>query len=296
MLGAHVVAAFSRDHSTVGVDRNEWWGGNGYHLLQGDLNEPEFLAHAVEVSDPDALIHCAAIVAVDECERDPQLARSVNVGLTARVCQAVREDCRIVFVSTDAVFDGSHAPSKESDTVCPVNIYGRTKRDGEIVVFNSDRSHLVVRTNFYGWSSGRKKTSGEWMYAALRDDAPVTFFDDFFFTPLYVADLAMSLQGVVEAGQTGTLHLCGRDRVSKHEFGMLLAAAMGVTAENVRKGSVADVPLLAARSTDLSLTSEHPEALDLALDRSCRTGIGHFVRDHGTALKRRFQRPSATRY
>ena len=70
--------------------------------------------------------------------------------------------------------------------------------------------HLIVRTNFYGWSSGRKQTSAEWLHAALKTGQPITLFGDFFFTPIYIVDFVELLERLIETGYLGIIHLVGR--------------------------------------------------------------------------------------
>src|SRR4051812_45824657 len=92
---------------------------------------------------PDLLIHCAALSKSAACEKQPELARRVNVELTQKLCEFAR-DMPLIFFSTDLVFDGTKGNYTENDTVNPLTVYGRTKADAERIVLSNPR-HAVIR-------------------------------------------------------------------------------------------------------------------------------------------------------
>ena len=238
LLGAHLVAMLSRRYDVVGVDRHPWWGDEPQAVRLGDLEAPQFLRDTVEATAPSILIHCAALANVDACEQDPAQAYTRNATLTRQLVRAVPASCLVVYLSTDGVFQGDTPFAREEDAPCPRTVYGRSKLQGEREVALATRNHLIVRTNFYGWSSGRKRTAGEWLYHALEAQQPVTLFTDFFFTPIYVVDFVERLIHLLEHPYRGLIHVAGRDRLSKHLFGMLMAEAGGFSTEAVRPGSL----------------------------------------------------------
>ena len=144
-----------------------------------------------------------------------------------------------------------------------------------------------MRTNFYGWSSGRKQTSAEWLYDALKRGEPITLFDDFFFTPIYVVDFVERLQGLIERRHCGIVHLGGRDRVSKAAFGALMAEAAGLSMQHVRRGSINDAPLLASRPKDMSLDSGRFVSLTGLALPDCAASLSAFLRDRERPLSAR---------
>lgn len=287
LLGAHLLECLSRRHSAVGTDRNPWWGESPQAVLTGDLQDPVFLKKIIPEAEPEVLFHCAALTDVEHCERDPQAAHAINAWLLQSILGLLPPGCLFVYISTDAVFGGMRPMGSEEDAPSPCNAYGRSKLEGEEVVRKRTNS-LVVRTNFYGWSSGRKKTFAEWLWSSLEREEPITLFDDFFFSPIYAVDLAQRLGILVDKGCRGLIHLAGRERVSKSQFGRQLAEIAGFSLKNVRTGSVKGSGLAAARGGDLSLDSSrfHRETgVDLP---GCREGLERFVRDRGRPLSRRF--------
>ena len=290
LLGAHLVASLSRRHDLVGVDRHPWWGDEPAQWVSADLEEPGLLERTVRAVSPEAVIHCAAMVHVDACERDRASAYVANVVITRNLLRAVPPGCLFVYLSTDGIFKGDSSFCVEEELPCPRTVYGRTKLEGEWEVQLASPDYLIVRTNFYGWSSGRKRTSAEWLYEALEEGRPITLFEDFFFSPIYVADFVERLQTLIEGGHRGVFHLAGKERVSKSQFGERMAHLADFSMDRVRRGSIDEAHLLAPRPKDMSLDSSRftrVTGLDLP---DCVTGLRRFLQDRGLPLSRRFQR------
>lgn len=291
LLGAHVASFLSHRHEVVGVDRNPWWGDQPLSLRQGDLSEPGFLERIVEQFMPEVVVHCAAMANVDHCEQNPALAHTMNVELTHRLTRAVSRECLFVYISTDGLFKGDRSGVAEEEPPCPRTVYGRTKLQGEQDVQLACPNHLIIRTNFYGWSSGRKPTSGEWLYHALKNGDPITLFEDFFFTPIYVVDLTERLVSLIQSGHRGLFHLAGSQRVSKSQFGALLAQEAGFSLKSVRRGSIDAAHLAASRPKDMSLDCGRFHRLTGSALPDALSGLRRFLKDRERPLSSRFQAP-----
>jgi dTDP-4-dehydrorhamnose reductase len=281
------MASLVRRFEVHGVDRHPWWGDEPMHVLIGELDEPAFFERAVQAEAPDILIHCAAWVNVDACEQEPSRAYAANAALTRRLVRAVGPHCLVVYLSTDGVFPGEAPLAREEDPTAPPTVYGRTKVQGEQEVAQATENHLIVRTNFYGWSSGRKTTFGEWLYRALARREPVTLFTDFFFTPIYVVDFVERLMRLLEGPFRGIVHLGGGDRLSKHAFGLLMAEVGGLSAAHIRAGSIDQMPWLARRPKDMSLSSERFARLTGCELPEARAGLQRFLADRSRPLSAR---------
>lgn len=287
LLGSHLAAGIAQKHQVFGIDRHSWWGDRPVEILDGDLRNEDFCGAALAATSPDVLIHCAAMVNVDACERDPSEAYRVNAGVTRTLARRLRPECILIYIATDSVFTGDRAFASESDLPCPRTAYARSKLQGEWEVQLAARHHLIVRTNFYGWSSGAKPTFGEWLYAALDRGESTTLFDDVYFTPIYVVDLVESIAALVRGGHRGIFHVCGRERVSKYGFAAELARQAGFSIETACRGSVDDAPLAAPRSKDMSLDSH---SFERAVGRELpgvTDGISRFLADRGRSLSER---------
>ena len=288
LLGSHLMAALSGHYRVVGIDRNPWWGDEPLEVVQADLQEPRVLQRLVSMIAPRIVIHCAALANVDACEQNPALAYAVNTHMTRDLVCSLPSGCRVVYISTDGVFKGNKPFVTEEDLPCPRTVYGRSKVQAEWEVMLGTEDHLIVRTNFYGWSSGRKQTSGEWLYTSLASQQPFVLFRDFFFTPIYVVDFVKRLILLLESDYRGIIHLGGRDRLSKYQFGLLLAQAAGLSTQHVREGSIDEVPLIASRPKDMSLKSERFVQLTGLDVPDTVSGVRRFVADRLRPLRLRF--------
>ena len=290
LLGAHLAAALQGSADVVGLDRHPWWGDRPLAMLPLDLADEVAAQEAIARIRPAVLFHCAALVNVDECERSPERAFAANAEMPRRVAQAAGPHCLVVYITTDGVFRGDQPLLGEGAPPEPRTVYGRSKLAGEAAVAAAAPEHLIVRTNFFGWSSRRKPTSAEWLYDALAAGDPLTLFDDFFFSPIYVVDLVDALLEAIDRGARGLYHLTGGERISKYAFGMELARQAGFATTSVRRGSIDDAGLAASRPKDMSLDTSRAAALLGRPMPGAREGIQRFLADRGTALSARASR------
>jgi dTDP-4-dehydrorhamnose reductase len=199
-----------------------------------DLMAPAALASAFREARPDVVIHAAAMAAVSDCARDPARAEAVNTwatGTLADLCDAA--GARLVFVSTDLVFDGERAPYREGDPPAPLSVYGRTKAIAERAVLES-AGHAVVRLSLmFGPSINGRPNFFDDQVAALRAGQPVRLFHDEWRTPIGLATAARVLIEIADADVTGLLHVGGPERMSRVELGERLARHLGIVTAGI---------------------------------------------------------------
>ena len=150
LLGLNLSLAAISEHDVTGVDRNQL-AGTPFRFLNADLLEPGALEATLDDTQPDWLIHCAALADVDACEADPELSLRLNAGLPDALAQTcARRSIRLVHISTDAVLDGSRRePYTEQDTPNPLGVYAQTKLEGERRVLQANPNAIVARVNFF---------------------------------------------------------------------------------------------------------------------------------------------------
>lgn len=234
---------------------------DGARAISADLTAPDGAREVLDSLRPDWILNCAALADVDACERDPELARRINVELPRALARFCRDaGARLLHVSTDMVFDGRRGKYSESDEPAPINVYARTKLEGERAVREALPEALVVRTNFFGVSPGGRTGLADWIVAELTAGNRVPGFIDVMFTPLLANDLIRVMFAMMDAGLSGLYHLGASNTLSKYDFAVSLARELDLDEKLVRPARLADAELAAARPHDISLCSSRVES------------------------------------
>lgn len=239
MLGTALCACLAREGCRVVPHlRTE---PAGFSLDQLDRIEP-----AVRAARPDWIIHAAGNTNLDACEADPADARRLHVEASGELARAAaRHGCRLVYVSTDSVYDGERSgPHDENADVRPANHYARTKREGEQACLSALDTTIVARVNFFGLHPTRHHGLAAWLWENLRAGRNVGGFTDVWFNPLCHHDLAGLLVAATRHGLPGGIYNFGaRDACSKFDFACRLAARLGADPALVRPTVLADASL-----------------------------------------------------
>ena len=153
MLGGALIDVLHGRHHVFATGRQTGYAPPGVIWELFDLLDERRIAQWVERSRLEVVVHTAAVVNVDLCERDPIMAERLHVGSTGVLASAVAaRGGRMIYVSTDSLFDGRQdQPYVESDTPRPLNTYARTKLAGESAALQAPGT-AVLRTNIFGWS------------------------------------------------------------------------------------------------------------------------------------------------
>ena len=217
----------------------------------------EQFTDAVRSGDFDAVINCVAVASHEACEADPENAQTVNAKFPAVWASAAAETgARFVHISTDAVFDGASTELYiESDATNPESVYGMTKVQGEEAVLSAYPDALVIRANFFGWSRTTKAGILDFFVSAFTNQSPITGFEDYVVSSLYMGDLVDAMMELVEGGASGVFHTVSSTPRSKYDFGQMVATATGLSADSMTAGSLADATSLAPRGHNLALSA-----------------------------------------
>lgn len=221
------------------------------------LYETERLREHIKNVNPDAVIHTAAAVDVDECEENPEWAYRLNEQATKDIADICNElGIKLVYISSDAVFDGeSEKLYMETDEVNPLNVYAKTKLAGEGWVLRYDRN-LVFRTNIYGQNIQNKKSFGEWIVSSLVEGRTLNMFEDIDFSPILVNDLAEIIYKALEADLCGLYHVCATGCISKYEFGIRLREIFNLHTGNINRTQSETMHFKAKRSKHMGMSNE----------------------------------------
>jgi dTDP-4-dehydrorhamnose reductase len=209
-LGADLLRAFS-GRPVVGIDHAEC-----------DIEIPGLVAAMIGTHRPSIVINTAAFHNVDRCEREPDRAFAVNASAVANLATACSEaGTTLVQISTDYVFDGkAREPYAETDRADPINVYGISKRAGELAALRDGRHYVVRTSGLYGLrgSSVKGMTFIERMIAKAQAGEEIAVVDDITFSPSYTVHVAAAIREIVERAQPGIYHATNAGFCTWHEF------------------------------------------------------------------------------
>lgn len=168
---------------------------------------------------PDVIVNAAAYTAVDKAEDESELAYQINViGPKNLAITAKKYQVKLVHVSSDYVFDGTQKiPYLENDITNPINVYGKTKRQGEIEVIDNNSSAIVIRTSwvFSEYGNNFVKT----MLKLGNKKKKLSIVDDQIGNPTYAGDIAKAIiELLTKNANSGIYHYCGDKSTSWYLF------------------------------------------------------------------------------
>lgn len=257
LLGLNLALEAARDHTVIGVTNRNPIDTDSFMVRNIDLLVPGACERLLDETQPDWIIHCAALAIIDACEADPAQAQQLNTEVPAKLASIVaRGGARFLHVSTDAVFDGIRGNYDEQDPPNPLSVYAKTKLAGEQAVADTNPDAIIARVVLYGWSLNGKRSLAEFFFNNLSAGKPVKGFTDVIFCPLLVNDLAHIFLQMLAAELNGLYHVVSSECLSKFAFGVRIARKFGLSEDLISPTSVAESGLAAARSPNLTLRTD----------------------------------------
>ena len=199
---------------------------------------------------PDVLLHTAAMTQVDECELNKIDCWNTNVTATRFLIDSAKETkSRIIFISTDFVFDGLHGPYKEEDEPNPVNYYGSTKLAAEKAVIQSGLDWAIVRTVLVvgNTEDGQRQNILTWVKEKLEKGETIKVVDDQVRTPTYVEDLADGIILILEKKSKGIFHIAGKDTLTPYQIARQTAEFLKLNSKLIEKSDASNFTQAALR-------------------------------------------------
>ncbi len=290
LLGANLVSSTERSFDVIAVVHTQTIAFSRAQTVRADLADAHAVHTLFEDHRPDWVIHCAADTAIDALEANPDRAGILNTDMAREVAKAAAKfQSRLIFVSTDSVFDGRNGPYQEDDKPAPLNVYARSKLEGERAASEEHPSALIVRTNLYGWSPGSKRSLAEWFYSKLAAGESCLGFADIYFSPVYAPMLSSIFIKMLEKATKGLYHVPGDECLSKYEFGRRMALTFGFDPALVKASQSDQIDWAAERPKRTCLSGfKIIQALDISLP-SLGEGLARFQRDHDSGLLEHFQ-------
>lgn len=245
---------------------------------QLDITEREAVHETIISLRPDAVLNCAAFTNVDLCESEIRGCFSVNaLGVGNLAAESAEAGARFVTISTDYVFDGeSEDFYTELDVTNPINVYGRSKLEGERLASTANSDSLIIRS---GWIYGHGGTNFLSVIAdRLSAGEKVTAIGDSFGTPTFADDLVRAIRSLMDTDSRGVFHLANAGSgTSYHGFAVDVATLLGLPVDSVGEISENSLSRPAPRPRMSRLKSVRLVESGIAPLRDCSDALADYI-------------------
>lgn len=230
-----------------------------------DLSDPASISNNLKLLSPDIVIHCASQASVDKAQDDFSRSLDVSIDSVGYLLEALRT-CnvkKIIYISSNAVFDGRNSPYSELDERNPINMYGQMKCKAEDRITKTFNWTIVRPIFLYGWnySTGRDN----WATTIIRkgllhkkgETQNVRMVTDTVTQPTYANDCAKVIwRCVLDCLDNEILHVAGKEKCNLYEFAIKVAEAFDLPTDFIKKARSSDFPNIAPRPKDTTYNLE----------------------------------------
>lgn len=243
-----------------------WYTNYQPDLHQMNVTDKSQVRYVFDKVQPEIVIHCAANGSVDHAEKNYQEVYQVNVNGTDNILTAAKDyEAKIIYISSNAVFDGESPPYSEDSACNPVNAYGKIKLQAERLV--KDSKHWLIIRPFLLY--GRHFVGGRRNWATLtvdklRESNIMTIVNDTYWMPTYAKDCAKAIWKLLEY-ESEIFHVAGPDTVSLFEFVSKVAVVFWLKSENIKPVGSNFFPNIAPRPRDTTYDLSKINALGIKL-------------------------------
>ena len=209
----------------------------------------------IQKINPEIIINCAANTDLEFCEKKPKETEFANCFLPELLSKvAYKNNIRFIHFSTDHLYSGYKKFKSENEKTSTLNKYAKQKLAAENKILKSNKRSLIIRTNFFGHSIDEKKSISN-LINSIKKREKLSLDDNYYFTPIYTYELTNLLKKLISKKTAGIFNLVGNERISKYQFGILIAEILNIKNPNILKDSIDNAKLKAKRCKDLSLSN-----------------------------------------
>jgi dTDP-4-dehydrorhamnose reductase len=255
LLGHTIVELAKNDYTVIPLHKTKLLHSNSLKLDITDAIEVLNLLHKLKL---DVVIHTASETNVDRCETEKEHAWKTNVEGTRNVAFACSKvGAKLVYISTDYVFDGEKGLYTEEDKPNPISYYGVTKLEGERQVIALCKNYTILRTSvIYGWHPW-KQNFATWVISQLRQNKEISVVEDHYNTPTLADNLAELALEALQRGLNGLYHASGSERISRYEFAKQIGESFQLDSSLIKPIRMSQlVAWIARRPRDSSLSTD----------------------------------------
>jgi len=266
LLGRALLDTIPPDYQVHATWYHNYVGAQVAHQL--NVTDKSQIRYVFDMVQPELVIHCAANGSVDFAEKNYSDARLVNVQGTENILWAARDyHARVVYISTNAVFDGDHPPYDESSSCRPINVYGSIKRQAEekVMAYRSDWQ-IIRPFLLYGWPwPGGRANWVTLVLDKLGKGEPLKLVNDVVWQPTYAVDCANAIWKLSKEAQ-GIYHVASEERATLYDFGLKVAKVWELDDSLLKPVSSDEFKGMAPRPKDTTYSLDKVKGLGIELD------------------------------
>lgn len=235
--------------------------GETSFVVSLDIRDRDAVNRVFDEFHPSEVFLLSALTNVDYCEDHPDEAEAVNVrGVTYVAAAARRHDAKVIYVSTEYVFDGSSGPYREDDKPNPISVYGKTKRVGEEITLEQPDGLVARTTVVYDWDPDSKNfVMG--LIGRLSAGQRMRVMNDQWSHPSLARNVAEVLSALVKIGDAGITHVVGPDYRNRYDFAVEAARILGLDESLIESVSTDDLAQRAPRPLRAGLMTDKVQKL-----------------------------------
>lgn len=262
LLGSHLINQTKDEFDVLATYKEHPFEIEGCKAIYMDITDHDKTSNTIFKENPDIVILCAALRNLDFCEKNSYEAWRVNVEGAKNVAIASKKVCsKLIYISTDMVFDGLKEHYVEEDETSPVNHYGKTKLEGECEVEKSCDDFAIVRVSvLYDWNIfDHNSNFVTWIHDNLMKGKSLRLFIDQYRNATYVKNVCNSLLSICKKNENGIFHVVGKNCVSRLFIGEKVAETFDLDPNLIVPCKSDDMTWLANRPKRCCLLSDKME-------------------------------------
>ena len=254
LLGSRVFTSFSNSSEAYGTFFKSTITPTA-KMIEIDAADEIKVRQLVSSLKPSKIINCLGLTNVEECEKRPETSWKLNSEIPIFLSRLSMEiSAEFVHISTDHFFSELNYPRSESSIITAVNQYGFTKLAAENTILQENPNSLVLRTNFFGYSSKVDKSILNFAMNAFNLGKQVNGFEDVIFSPVGISEIAHFLSSENSKKFYGLLNFASQNPISKYDFLKLVGEIMGFSGANIKRSSITTSGLTVRRPNYLALS------------------------------------------
>ena len=256
-VGSNLIKSFSKSEHQSNF---QVFATYNQHKTEGldflDITDKNSIRKIFEKYKPNIVIQTSALTYVEQCEEDKELANKINVIGIQNVVDLCKEfNSKMVYISTDYVFDGKNGPFSEDDTPNPLNHYGKTKLEAEKIV-KTLKNFLVIRSAWINDINSKSKNFVMQVIHSVNTGKVMRVANDQFGHPTLASNLAEIIIELIMLDKNGVYHVAGSSYVSRYNQALEVTKAFGLDSSLIKSVTTEELNLKATRPLNVNLNLE----------------------------------------